>query len=92
MANKKLNLDELKSLRVEYYNGTSVVMLAEKFGVSTPSIYNYLKDSPKRNHRKLTPTDVVLILSESPELSTRGIAKKYNVSHETIRRIRKGGK
>ena len=92
MAFKKLTDDQVKGLKINYYKGASVVDLASQYKLSTATIYNYLKGGPSRKHRKLTTAQVLSIIAEPQELSSRKLKEKYKVSHETIRRIRRGGK
>tara|TARA_R100000951_G_scaffold94307_3_gene83028 strand:+ start:3133 stop:3411 length:279 start_codon:yes stop_codon:yes gene_type:complete len=91
MAHKKLNPDQVKEMKIKYYNGDSVEILGNLFDLSVASVYNYLKDSPSRPHRKLTTDQVIEILATTPDQSHRQVAKRFGVSHETIRKVRKKG-
>lgn len=88
---KKLDPDQIKELKVLYYEGMSTNRLSERFRVSVASVYNYLGKGPKRGRHKLNPRDVINILAEPENKSLRELGMKYGVSHEMIRKIRSEG-
>jgi transposase len=86
----KLNEDQIKHVKTSYYAGVKPSKLAEELGVHLSTIYRQL-DGVKLKFKKVTLVEAREIYQLANDgVSLRRLAKLYNISYETVRRI-KGG-
>jgi hypothetical protein len=86
----KITDDIIKEIKLAYYSGTPVSEISRQWGLTRGGIYYHLRDAPKRSHHRLTNTQVIEIITSDETL--RALSKRYGVSYETIRRIKKSKK
>jgi DNA-binding CsgD family transcriptional regulator len=85
-------LDDLETaqLKSDYVSGKGRDWLANKYGISVSGVYKHLKGFQKIQRFALTPQQMIDVLSMTEETHAE-LGRRFKVSHETIKKIRKRG-
>lgn len=91
MSNHKVTPEQGAELKAKYYEGVKPKDLATEYGLVLSTVYRHLS-GVKLPHRKLNLGQA----KEVYDLALKGVplrrlAKLYEVSHETIRKIKNRG-